>query len=221
MTAAAIVALGEPMIEFNQTRAGEPHYLQGFGGDTSNVAIAAARQGAAAAYLTKIGGDEFGRMLLDLWRSENVDTDGVRLDKPARTGLYFVTHGNDGHQFSYYRADSAASRMTPADLDLDLIRGARFLHVSGISQAISASACETVAAAIAAARTAGVKVCFDSNLRLSLWPLERARAVIHGTVTSSDYFLPSIEDARALTGLEQPGSIVDWYLDAGAKTVLL
>ena len=63
-----IVAIGEPMIEFNQARSTDPHtYLQGFGGDTSNMAIAAARLGARVAYVTRLGADSFGRMFIDLW----------------------------------------------------------------------------------------------------------------------------------------------------------
>ena len=135
-----VLALGEPMIEFNQTRPGEPTYLQGFGGDTSNMIIAAARQGARTAYLTRLGDDEFGRMFLGLWRSEGVDTGGVVMDRTAPTAVYFVTHNAAGHVFSYLRAGSAASRMRPEDLPLELIRSARFFQASGISLAISASA---------------------------------------------------------------------------------
>ena len=86
-----IVAIGEPMIEFNQTVRGEPQYLQGFGGDTSNFAIAAARQGASAAYITRLGDDPFGRMFLGLWRREGVDASGVAIDPGAYTAAYFVT----------------------------------------------------------------------------------------------------------------------------------
>lgn len=216
-----IVAIGEPMIEFNQTSAGEPVYLQGFGGDTSNAMIAAARQGASAAYVTRIGNDEFGRMFMTLWAGESVDTSCVRVDPQAHTAVYFVNHTGAGHRFSYLRAGSAASRMTPDDLDLEAIRGAAFLHVSGISQAISVTACDTVFAAIAAARDAGVRVSYDSNLRLKLWPIERARAIIRATIGESDYFLPSIEDARAFTGLDDPDDILDWCFNAGANKVLL
>ena len=85
-------------------------YLQGFGGDTSN-AIAAARQGAKCAYVTKLGDDEFGRMRLELWSDEGIDTQGVAVDSCAPTGIYFVRHSKDGHTFSYLRTDSAASRV--------------------------------------------------------------------------------------------------------------
>jgi 2-dehydro-3-deoxygluconokinase len=217
----SIVALGEPMIEFNQTRAGDTSYRQGFGGDTSNFAIAAARQGASSAYLTKIGDDQFGKMFLRLWQDEGVDATGVLVDRGAHTAVYFVSHAEGGHHFNYLRAGSAASRMSPEDLDARLIRGAKFLHVSGISQAISASACDTVFAAIDLARGAGAAVCYDANLRLKLWPLKRATAIIRATVALSDYFLPSLEDAQMFTGCQDADAILDWCFDAGAKHVLL
>src|SRR5205823_8669909 len=92
-----IVALGEAMVEFNQTNADARTYLQGFGGDTSNALIAAARQGAKGGYITKLGDDEFGRKLLRLWQEEKIDIDGVTIDAAAPTGIYFVGHGTQGH----------------------------------------------------------------------------------------------------------------------------
>jgi 2-dehydro-3-deoxygluconokinase len=106
--------------------------------------IAAARQGARAGYLTALGDDAFGEMFFDLWRSEGVDASRVIRDKDAPTGIYFVTHGPNGHVFSYRRAGSAASRMTPEALPVDYISQSKFLHVSGISQAISGTCCDTV-----------------------------------------------------------------------------
>src|SRR5688572_24707582 len=106
-----ILAIGEPMVEFNQSGAlGSRNYLQGFGGDTSNFAIAAARQGARAAYFARLGDDIYGQMLRDLWASERVDASTVESDPQAFTGIYFVTHGESGHQFSFFRTGSAASR---------------------------------------------------------------------------------------------------------------
>ncbi|MCX8004211.1 MAG: sugar kinase [Burkholderiaceae bacterium] len=216
-----IVSIGEPMVEFNQTRPGEPSYLQGFGGDTSNMIIAAARLGARTAYVTRVGDDAFGRLLLALWQREGVDTRAVVVDPHAHTAVYFVTHGPHGHEFSYLRAHSAASRLRPEALPLDLLRRARFVQASGISMAISASACDAVLAAFEEARAAGAQVAFDSNLRLKLWPLARARALIAAAVRFSDYFFPSLEDARALSGLQQPEAIVDWAHALGARNVFL
>ena len=81
-----VAALGEAMVEFNQTHPGKPHYLQGFGGDTSNAVIAAARAGAKTAYLTRLGQDTFGDALMELWQQEGVDTSGVERDAKAPDG---------------------------------------------------------------------------------------------------------------------------------------
>ncbi|MEK6212065.1 MAG: sugar kinase [Pseudomonadota bacterium] len=216
-----VVSLGEPLYEFSQIPGESGRYLQGFGGDTMNCAIAAARQGAKAGYITRLGDDEFGRQFLQLWRAEGLDISGVGIDPQAHTAVYFITHGADGHVFSYLRKGSAASRMRPADLPLELIREAKFFHTSGISQAISDSACDTVFAAVEAARGAGVRIAYDSNLRLRLWPLARARAVIRATIALADYFLLSMEDAEALCGRKDADAILDWCHEAGAKVVAL
>ena len=219
---ADIVALGEPLVEFNQARADDPHtYLQGFGGDTSNMAIAAARLGARAGYVTRVGDDAFGRMFMALWHREGVATDGVVVDPDAPTGVYFVTHGARGHEFSYLRAGSAASRMAAATLPRDVIRGAKIVHVSGISQAISASACDAALAAMDAARDAGVRVMYDTNLRLKLWPLPRARAVIVASLARCDFCVPSADDATLLFGTDDAGAIIDACHAAGAPSVVL
>jgi 2-dehydro-3-deoxygluconokinase len=217
-----VVAIGEPMIEFNQARADDPAtWLQGYGGDTSNMAIAAARLGARVGYVTRVGGDAFGRLFLDLWAAEGVDARGVAIDAEAATGVYFVAHGRAGHEFSYLRAGSAASRMRPETLPQDVVGAARLLHVSGISQAISASACDTVFAAIDIARAAGAQVLYDPNLRLKLWPLPRARATILATMGLCSWCVPSLDDARVLFDGGDPATIVAACHRAGAPGVVL
>ena len=219
-----VVTLGEAMVEFNQTTPGEPNYLQGFGGDTSNAVIAAARAGARTAYLTRVGDDSFGRALLALWQGEGVDATAVEVDADAPSGIYFVTHGAAGHEFSYRRAGSAASRMTPSWLDqapANIIRSARILHVSGISMAISQTACDTVLHAMRLARVHGTLVSLDSNLRLKLWPLERARAAITEAIGLCDVFLPSLDDLIALAGSSDADALLDWCHAAGAPQVVL
>lgn len=218
----AIVSLGEPLIEFNRPKEGDGRtWLQGFGGDSQNVAIAAARQGATAGYLTSVGQDWMGDAFLDLWKTEGVDASRVMRHPTAPTGVSFVTHGAAGHKFDYLRKNSAASLMTPETLAADYIAGAKFFHLSAIGQAISEGARLTCAAAIAAARKAGVKVSYDTNLRLRLWELDQARQVIDATIAQCDIALPSLDDSQQLTGLTAPDSIVDYYLGLGAPLVAL
>lgn len=217
-----IVALGEPMVEFNQTRDAEGRtYLQGFGGDTSNFAIAAARQGARVAYVSALGDDPYGRLLRDLWDREGVDHRSVATDAAAYTAIYFVSHDERGHHFTFFRQGSAASRMTPATLPRERIRSARVLHLSGISLALSTGACDAAYAAIDEARSAGAQVSFDTNLRLKLWSIDRARAVMNDVIARCDICLPSLEDITAITGLHDPDALVDHCLARGARIVAL
>jgi 2-dehydro-3-deoxygluconokinase len=216
--------MGEPMLEFNQLPLrpdGTQHYLEGHGGDTSNAAVAAARQGASAGYITALGQDMPGDSFMRLWQREGVDTSTVLRSNRYRTGVYFVTHDSDGHHFLHYRAGSAAAMYAASDLPRDAIAAARMLYVSGISQGISASACDAVFAAIEIARGHGVKVAYDTNYRSGLWPPTRAAAVIHAAMAQADYAMPGLEDVRTLTGLTDPDAMLDFYLRLGAKVVLL
>lgn len=216
-----VVALGEALVEMNQVDRSRREYRQGYGGDTSNTAIAVARQGGRAAYLTRIGSDIFGARLRALWKEEGVDAGSVVSDETAPTGMYFVSHGAHGHEFSYMRAGSAASRMTPANLELGIIRRSRWLHFSAISQAISSNACDTAFTAIDTAREAGTLISYDPNLRLALWPLARAKAIITSTIAQTDIFLPSFNEAQLLADTDDIDSIFSWCFDQGARAVVL
>ncbi len=217
-----LLAIGEPLMEFAEvTRADERLYLPGHGGDVSNTIIAAARQGAKTAIFTALGEDAFGQDFLRLWDREGVDRSSVIVRKEGRTGVYFISYGEEGHVFSYARAGSAASLVTPQELPLQQIAASRILHASGISQAISESCADAVFAAIRHAKENSTVVSYDTNLRLRLWPLDRARAIINGTVALADIALPGLDDARQLTGLERPEEVCAFYLDLGCGIVAL
>jgi len=156
-----------------------------------------------------------------LWREEAVDTDAVRVDAQAPTGVYFVSHDASGHHFDYLRAGSAASRYRPQDLPREALASASFLHLSGISLAISASACDAAFEAMSTIRAAGGKVSFDTNLRLKLWPLARARATMREAFSLTDVCLPSWDDVTAVTGLDDRDAILDALLSYGVKVVAL
>lgn len=219
MTVLDILCLGEPLVEFNHIGGGSWH--EDVGGDVSNVAIAASRQGAKSGVAARIGGDGFGDLIMKRWEEEKVNTKAVICDKNSPTGLNFVRHNSDGHTFEYRRTGSAASQLSPENLPLNEIRSASILHTSGITQAISQSSCEAVFKAIEEARSAGNRVSYDTNLRLKLWSLDQARDIIHKAMRNIDIALPSLEDARLLTGLHEPEKIVTFYRDLGAKIVAL
>jgi 2-dehydro-3-deoxygluconokinase len=141
-----------------------------------------------------------------------VDDSAVRTDPRAPTGIYFVTHDEHGHHFTFHRKGSAAARLAPDDLPEAAIREAGVLHLSGITLGISESSCDAAFRAMEIARQAGALVSLDTNLRLRLWPLRRAAACTHAAVAMADICFPSLEDARALTGLEDVEEIAAFYL---------
>lgn len=214
-----LLCFGEPMLEFSQVNGAQ--YLQGFGGDTANCAVAAARHGARTGMLTALGDDPFGSAFLELWNQEGLVTDHVLIDPTAHTGVYFVSHDSSGHQFSYLRAGSAASRIGPQQISAQAVATSRWVMLSGISQAISASACDAGFALMQQAREQGVRVAYDTNLRLALWPLSRARAVIQAAIGLAHVVLPGHEDAALLVGREEPDAIVDAFLELGPEVVAL
>jgi 2-dehydro-3-deoxygluconokinase len=219
-----LLCMGEPMLEFNQLPPGADgtqHYLEGFGGDTSNAAVAAARQGARVGYITALGTDMPGDSFMRLWQREGVDASTVIRTDRYQTGVYFVTHDASGHHFLHYRTGSAAAMYSVADVPEAAIAAARILYISGISQGISVSACDAVFAAIDVAVRHGVKVAYDTNYRPRLWPPARAAAVMHAAMAHAHYAFPGEEDVRTLTGLTDPDAMLDFYLRLGVSVVVL
>jgi 2-dehydro-3-deoxygluconokinase len=221
-----IIALGEPMVEFAAEEPGRlsdvTTFRRGWGGDTSNCVVAAARLGASCGYITRLGTDEFGRAFIRLWNREGIDVSRVIPDSDGYTGLYFITFDAAGRQeFSYYRTGSAASRLRPDDLDPHYLRGARIFHTSGISQAISNSARMTVDAAIELVRGRGVTISYDLNIRPRLRPLALLRQIIEATVPLVDIVFMSRDDARYLYGEAKDEDAIGRVLRQGPQMVVL
>ncbi len=220
-----IIAIGEPLLEFSaighEALDSAGQFASGFGGDTSNFLVAAARSGARTGYLTRIGTDPFGDAFVRLWQSEGIDTTHVIRAGGERTGVYFISRDPARSVFTYYRADSAASRLAPADVPEPAVAAARALHVSGITQAISLTACDAAFHAMTVARAADTLVSYDPNYRPQLWPLERARAVVTRSVELCDVAFPNVEEGRLLTGATDPRAVVDWFAARGPSTVVL
>lgn len=220
-----IISFGEPMVEFNAEALGGPRtgslFSVGFGGDSSNFAVAASRLGARVGYLSRVGADAFGSLLRQLWNDEGVDASSVIVDEQHPTGLYFILRHGAMTEFVYRRAGSAAAQLTPADLPVGWIENAKLLHVTGITQAISASASETVFAAIDRARAANTIVTYDPNIRPKLWSIHTARAVARYTIPLCDVVLPNLDEGRMLTGYEDPRAITQELLQLGVPLVVL
>ncbi|WP_031515425.1 sugar kinase [Desulfofalx alkaliphila] len=221
-----VVTLGETMVLLNPTTTGPlkyaTHFIKQIGGAETNFAIGLSRLGHSAGWISRVGNDEFGRYIISFVRGEGVDTSQVKVDPQAPTGVYF----KERHEFGeskvfYYRKGSAASRLTPKDLDEAYISGAKYLHITGITPALSDSCRQTVLKAIEIAKSNGVTVSFDPNIRLKLWSVDKAVEVLMDLVSRSDIVLPGLQEGQMLVGANKPEEIADKILQAGAKTVVI
>ncbi|MEZ4700772.1 MAG: sugar kinase [Rhodothermales bacterium] len=221
-----VVTLGEAMTLFVPARIGRlryaNHYERSVAGAESNTAIGLAKLGHRVGWLSRVGDDEFGQYILSFLRGEQVDVSRVRLTPDAPTGVFFKERRSlDATRVFYYRAGSAASRLHPHDLDADYLRSARYLHLTGITPALSASCRETTKAAIQIANEAGVPISFDPNLRLKLWSAGEAREAFLEILPHVQLVLTSLDEAALITGLSDPERAAARLLDTGPSTVVI
>ncbi|MEU6617773.1 sugar kinase [Streptomyces parvus] len=174
-TTTDVVCLGESMVTFLPSQPGRladvPSFGRGIGGAESNVACALAAAGHRAAWVGRVGADGFGDHLVETIASYGVDTSAVRRDPVRPTGIYFRTatdRGTDTHEVAYYRAGSAASAMSPANVPYEELFAGRVLHLSGITAALSGD-CLALLRELTAARPGRPLVSFDVNHRPHLW----------------------------------------------------
>src|SRR6266849_6834272 len=178
-----VVTLGESMVLLLAEQPGPMREATTFrrfiAGAESNLAIGLSRLGHAAGWFSRVGDDEFGRAIVFRIRGEGVDTSHVVSDASAPTGLVIRERREVGPiEQVYYRRGSAASRLSPADLDAAYLGRAKYLHLTGITPALSESCRQTVFAAADMARAAGVRVVLDPNYRSKLWDPPEFREVL-------------------------------------------
>ncbi|MCS7260284.1 MAG: PfkB family carbohydrate kinase [Anaerolineae bacterium] len=183
-----IVCLGDLLVdmfpaEYGRRLAEVSAFFPKPGGAPANAAVAAARLGARSAFVGKVGDDAFGHHLVEVLRANGVDTRGVRFDREARTTLAFIAKPDANTQeFVFYRNPGADMRLSPEELDRELLQETRVLHFTSLSlgaEPIRSTAWE----AINLARQGGALISFDVNYRPSLWEspqqaLEQIRAMI-------------------------------------------
>ncbi|MDF6044521.1 sugar kinase [Streptomyces sp. JH14] len=175
VTASDVVCLGESMVTFLPSQPGRladvPSFGRAIGGAESNVACALAAAGHRAKWVGRVGADGFGDHLVEAISAYGVDTSAVRRDPARPTGIYFRTaadRATDTHEVAYYRAGSAASAMSPANVPAgDVLRG-RILHLSGITAALSED-CLSLLHFLTEPRPGRPLISFDVNYRPGLW----------------------------------------------------
>ncbi|MFL6678192.1 MAG: sugar kinase [Burkholderiaceae bacterium] len=189
-----------------------------------NVAIGLARLGLRVGYVSRVGDDAFGRFLLAEMAREGLSAELVTVDATRSTGFMLKSLSAEGADpiVDYYRRGSAASAMDAAELARSAPVAARHLHLTGILPALSAGCRDLAFTLAASARAQGQRVSFDPNLRPRLWAShDDMVATVNALAAQSDVMLPGLSEGRLLTGRDSAEDIAAFYLDLGARAVVV
>lgn len=201
------VALGEILIDFMPRRApdGRPLYDPHIGGAPANVARAVAVLGHSSAFIGKVGSDSFGQMCKDALAGDGVDISDLITDPEHPTTLAFVHLSDEGERsFSFYRKQTADVSLETSDVSTDLIDSARIFHVGSVSLSDNPSA-DTTLEAVRYARSKGITVTYDPNLRPRLWrDLEGSKDVVLAPMEACDVLKVSAEEVEFVSGESDP-----------------
>ncbi|MBN1874803.1 MAG: sugar kinase [Anaerolineae bacterium] len=225
-----ILTLGETMLML----APPPHELiehcdqftAYIGGSEANVAIGLERLGVHAGWIGKLPRTVLGRKVVNAIRAYGVDTGSVVWTDEGRVGLFFVEWGVDPRPTKtiYDREHSAAATLVVDDLDWERIAQAEWLHLTGITPALSATCCQSTLDIVQRARGLGMRVSFDLNYRSLLWSPEAARAAWCAILPHVNLIVAAETDAWLLLGVQGERETVvreifdRYYPDAVALT---
>ncbi|WP_144112397.1 sugar kinase [Paraburkholderia sp. BCC1886] len=223
-----VITYGEAMALFVAAEAGPlasvGQFSKRIAGADLNVAIGLARLGFKVGYISRVGNDSFGQYVRDTLTHEGIDQGRVTTDARYPTGFQLKSKTDDGSDpaVEYFRKGSAASHLSVADYAADYVLPARHLHLTGVAPAISASSRELAFHLAREMRAAGKTISFDPNLRPTLWPSREAMVDgLNALAALSDWVLPGIGEGEILTGYTQPEDIASFYLDHGARGVIV
>lgn len=223
---AEVILFGEPMAMFVAQTEGDLADVENFvrllAGAEVNVAIGLKRLEHTVSYVTKLGRDPFGRYIEKKLRKEGISPE-ISYDEEHWTGFQMKSKVSAGDpEVVYFRKNSAASHITAADIEKVNLDGAKVLHVTGIPPALSMECREATYRLIERAREKGMMVSFDPNLRPSLWENQETMIrVINDLASKADLVLPGTGEGKTLMGSGEPAKIADFYLENGAKTVIV
>lgn len=191
-------------------------------GAESNFAIALARLGVPARWVSRVGSDPIGDMIVSVLSAEGVDIAWVRRDPAAPTGMYYKARSGGATAVHYYRHGSAASRLTVAAVPDEALDGVALVHLTGITMGLSETASELIADLASRAHARGITVTFDLNWRPALWEGPAAAAEAYARVLPcADWVLCGASEGATLFGGETPGGTIVALRAAGARDAVV
>jgi 2-dehydro-3-deoxygluconokinase len=173
-------------------------------GAESNVSQYLADLGYDVAWISRVGEDPLGDRVLAAIAGSGVGIGLVTRDPDHPTGVFFKDPDASRSRVYYYRAGSAASHLSPADVDIVDLSGVRAVHISGVTPALSASCAAATARLFERAAARGIVRSFDVNYRPALWAREEAAPRLLALSRQADVCFVGLDEAREIWGTETP-----------------
>lgn len=218
---AHVFTVGEALATFFVERDGELSPVAVAGAEL-NTAVGVARLGHRASWMSRLGDDAFAARIRSTLAAEGIDTRLVGTDTGAKTGLIVKQRlSDDAVRSEHYRADSAASRMTPDDLAADALDDVDHVHLSCITPSLGPGPRALFDAVVAKAAARGIPISLDTNHRTQLIDDAGLRAVVDAVVADVDTLLCNEDEALVLTGDADPERAVTALRARGPRTVVV
>ncbi len=222
------ISIGEVMIQLNAVSPGPLRYVKYFevhvAGSEANMLVGLSKLGFKTSIITRVGDDEFGKLVIGFLRGEGVDVSRVKIDDSAPTGIYFIQRHfpvpGESTVF-YYRHGSAASRLSPEDVDEEYVLNHRGVILTGITPALSSSCYAAVEKMYRIAKHNGLDIVFDTNIRMKLWrDALRARTALTPFLQSKIVFTNN-KDLEVLFPGEHLKEAISKILGKGCEIVVV
>ena len=223
-----VITFGETMLRLtpppNQRLEGATELQVNVGGAESNVAVNLARLGKRTAWFSRLPANPLGHTARNIIRQHGVDVSHVIWSEDQRMGLYFVESGLPprGALVWYDRQYSAASQLSPDDLPLEAFSRSRWLHLTGITAALSPTCRACVRVAFEQARKQNLTISFDVNYRAPLWDVKTAVRTLTPLCEAADVVFVARRDAVQLWGApDEASECADWVQRRWGGTVVV
>lgn len=221
---AELITIGETMVAMVPEEMGLLRYKRKLNvriaGAESNVATGVRKLNHSVGWISRLGKDEFGQLILREIQSEGVDCSHVVWDDKHSTGLMFKQIEAADTKVFYYRSNSAASHLSPEDITEECFEGCKILHLTGITPVLSESCKEAVLKAIAIAKKKNILFSFDPNVRKKLWKDKDYTPLLREILLQADIVEMGVDEGQCILGLQTEEEISQYLFDNNPDLIL-
>lgn len=210
-----VLTIGDAMITFNPLTKGPLRFVHSFsrsvGGAELNFSIGCARLQLGSTWISKLGNDEFGKVIYNFARGEGINMQHVQLVDGYPTSINFKeTQENGTNKTFYYRYQTPITTFKLNEITEKLLENISLLHITGVFLAILPQNLNIILHLLTLAKSKNIPISFDPNIRLKLWSLDEAKSAFEKIYPFVDLFLTGKEELELLLSDTENDTIIEF-----------